>query len=166
MFSLVGKELTERVARRGTYWGRVLNGGLLFVAFFLWEIWRRAKAGDSGGFGGGDRIFYGIAWVQWGMGVLLVPLAMEGVARERERGSWALLSLTKLGPAEIIGEKYIAGVLPALTSVLFLLPMGALCYSVGGLERWDVLLSIVVIGLAVCQIGALGMLCSVWRCRF
>lgn len=164
MLSLVGKELTELVARRGTYWGRVINGLLLFAVFFIWEISRRVTAGESVGFGGGDRIFFGIVWAQWVMLLLLVPLATGGIARERERGSWSLLILTRLTPGEIVGQKYLAGLIPALMSVLLLLPMGALCYSVGGLERSDVMWSILVIGLAVCQIGALGMLCSV-LCR-
>ena len=92
---------------------------------------------------------------------ILVPLAMGSIARERERNTWSLLILTRLRPAEIIWQKYVAGLIPALSSVLLLFPMGALCYAVGGLEAVDVHISILLLGIAACQIGALALLCSV-----
>ncbi len=155
MPSMLHKELSERSASRGTYWLRLGNAVIL-----LGLILHLRSVGFSDQ-GSGEALFALASWIQWIFTLVLVPLTMGGIAVEKERGSWPLLRLTDLRPAEIVWQKYAAGLVPACASVLLILPAGALCYGLGGLESRDVFLTILVLGLTACQVGALALLASV-----
>ena len=160
MLDLAKKELVERAARPSTYWARVVNWALLLGVLLIVEG-TRSNRNFGMLTGEGAQLFFLLAWVQWAAILLCVPLAMAGaIATERERGTWELLQLTDLRPWEIIVQKFVAGLIPMITSIILLAPIGAMAMSVGGLETSSIWLAILSLVCATFLIGAISLLCS------
>lgn len=160
MLELAKKELIERAARPSTYWTRVLNASLLVILFLSVEGARTTRSFFPIS-GEGANLFYKLVWTQWAAILIFVPLTMAGsIANERHRGTWDLLKLTDLRPWEIIGQKFASGMLPIVTGILLLAPLGAMAFSAGGLETGDIWLAILSLTFVAMFIGAIGMMCS------
>ncbi len=154
MLDLAKKELTERAARSSTYLGAGTKHGT--------PCRHVANCRSTVAlFGDGVKLFYNLAWAQWAAILLFVPLSMAGmIAAERERGSWDLLQRTDLRPWEIIAQKFTAGMVIQLTSILLLAPLGAMALSAGGLVSCGVWRMTLALALVAVLIGAVSMLCS------
>ena len=162
---LLTKELAERAARPRTYWLRVIGAVLLFLCF--WTDNRYYLAADlqpSAVLGSGHQMFGSlIAMLYIGI-YLFVPAMLCGVVtQEKERDSLSLLLLTELRPWQIVLQKYLAGLVPALSLLLVALPLGGVAYTYGGFSAGRLAFDLALLFLATLQIGAL----AVWAsCRF
>jgi ABC-type transport system involved in multi-copper enzyme maturation permease subunit len=164
---LLGKELTEAAARRRTYELRVIYGVLLYGVFvFALPGFSRGGAQNSTALAGeGRRMLEMLVMLQFGAIALFLPALMCGrITGEKERDSLVLLFLTELGPWRIVLEKYLSGLVPMLTFLLLVLPLGAVAYAFGGFALPDLLTSAGLLTLFLLQIGALALACSAW-CR-
>ncbi len=165
-FPLLAKELTERAARPRTYWMRILGGTLLFLAFWSDNRWLLREAIDSPAsiLGAGERMFESLTWMLLAGIYAFVPAMLCGaVTQEKERDSLALLLLTELRPWQIVVQKYIAGLVPALSLLLLAMPLGAVAYAYGGFTARSLAFTLLILVLATLQIAALALWCS---CRF
>jgi ABC-type transport system involved in multi-copper enzyme maturation permease subunit len=85
------------------------------------------------------------------------------VTHEKERDSLALLLLTRMKPWQIVIQKYLGGLIPALTILLLAMPLIAIAYAYGGVTATDLVASLVILVLSIFQVGAI----AVWAsCRF
>ena len=174
MLPLLAKDLTERAARRRTYVLRAVFG-LALVGWFWWfmhtyradsDLWTPGRASDGLALmGTGKAIFaqlsellcWALLWVQ-------PALMASALTHEKERGTLELLLLTPMRPWKLLLEKFLAGLLPMATLLLFGLPLGAVAYSYGGVSPetlWSVSL---VLFFTWLQTGAAALCCSAW-CR-
>jgi ABC-type transport system involved in multi-copper enzyme maturation permease subunit len=160
---LLVKELIEQAARPRTYAARVAYGALLFLIVVLPQAhFFEASSGNIANvLGAGRDLFEALVAVQF-VGILLfLPALMCGrITQEKERDSLVLLLLTELSPAQIVLQKYFAGLLPMLTFLLLGLPLAAVAYAFGGFPPRELLLAAVTLLLACLQLGALALWCS------
>lgn len=159
---LLGKELTERAARRRTYVIRVLYAVLLFGFFlmlasrYMWGNYYTVFR-----FGSGRQMLEMLFFLQcWGVALFLPALMSGAITLEKERDSLVLLFLTDLKSGEIILQKYLGGLVPMFTFVILSLPLGAILYSFGGVEIGDLLRFSLILFLLILQIGAMALMCS------
>lgn len=163
---LLSKELAERAARPRTYWMRILGGALLLLAFWSdnRSLFRAEIADPSSILGTGETMFRSLTEMLFVGIYLFVPAILCGaVTQEKERDSLSLLLLTNLRPWQIVLQKYIAGLVPALSLLLLALPLGAVSYAYGGFTTRELAFNLLILVLATLQIGALAIWCS---CRF
>lgn len=164
-FPLLAKDLTERAAQRRTYVLRVAFGllfALLFRALFTAQE-HRIESGISGILGSGAMIFYLLkTLLVWAI-LLFQPVLMAGVlTHEKERETLPLLLLADMKPWRLLLQKFIGGLLPMFTLLLYALPLAAIAYSYGGVSGPDVFFAALTVGGAWMQVGALSLLCSAW----
>ncbi len=164
---LLTKELTETAARRRTYVLRVLFAVLLYGLFALSVpnfFWAGTTA-TTGMLGAGRQLFELLLYLELGAIALFLPALMCGrITEEKERDSLVLLFLTELRPWQIVLQKYLGGLVPMFTFLLLGVPLGAVAYSLGGLELRELFMCVWVLALACLQLGALALACSAW-CR-
>jgi ABC-type transport system involved in multi-copper enzyme maturation permease subunit len=84
------------------------------------------------------------------------------VTQEKERDSLVLLLLTNLRPWQIVAQKYLGGLIPALSFLLLAMPLAAVAYSYGGMTTRELTLALLMVTLGVFQLGALALWCSCW----
>ncbi len=163
---LLAKELTERAARKRTYIGRVIFAVLLMGAFgMLLAQFSRYNYGPFVVLGNGGIFFQGVILFQAAGIFLFLPAMTAGqITFEKERDSLALLFLTRLGPWQIVIEKYLSALISIFSLLLLAMPMGAIAYAYGGVTQWDVGLSIYALTLTALQVAAFSLMCSAW-CR-
>jgi ABC-type transport system involved in multi-copper enzyme maturation permease subunit len=170
-FPLLAKDLTERAARPRTYVLRALFG-LVLVAWFAWAM--RPYAGESSTsaidgsiamMGAGRNLFATLSTtLSWAL-LCLQPMFMASVlTHEKERGTLSLLLLTPQRPWKLLLEKYLAGLLPVATLLLFGVPLGAVAYAYGGVTPATLVGTGMVILVTWLQTGAVALFCSAW-CR-
>ena len=162
---LLGKELIEQSARRRTYVLRTIYA-LLFFGFALFIFWGQVYSHVETPFellGQGRELFMILMMLQV-MGVLLFTPALTcgSISSEKERNTIGLLFLTRLGPTSILLEKYLGRLLIMGTYLLISLPMFGFCYTLGGVEQRQVWFGFYGLLITVCQISALGLLCSTY----
>lgn len=165
-FPLLAKELTERAAHRRTYWMRVLCALLLYLAFWADNRWifRDGALSPASLLGTGARMFDSLRDMLFIGIYAFVPAMLCGViTQEKERDSLALLLLTELRPWQIVAQKFLGGLVPALSLLLLAMPLGAIAYAYGGFTAHELAYSLLLLGLATLQIAALATWCS---CRF
>lgn len=165
-FPLLAKELTERAAHRRTYWMRVLGAVLLYLAFWADNRWLFLEGSASAAYllGSGARMFDSLRDMLLIGIYAFVPAMLCGVVtQEKERDSLALLLLTELRPWQIVAQKYLGGLIPALSLLLLAIPLGGIAYAYGGFTSRELAYSLLVLVLATLQIAALATWCS---CRF
>lgn len=160
---LLAKELVERSARRRTYLLRVLFAVALYI--FFWSDnrsrFRAFAAQPLGLLGIGDELFESLTLILFFGIYLFVPATMCGViTQEKERDSLVLLLLTPLKPWRIILQKYLGGLVPSLTILILALPLGAVCYTFGGFTARELIWTLIILLLAIFQVGALAVWCS------
>ncbi|MEM7385816.1 MAG: hypothetical protein AAF514_12800, partial [Verrucomicrobiota bacterium] len=143
---LLAKELTERAASPRTYLIRTGVGLALGIFFFSF-----LRENDGG------RTWALATSVFWILLLLFLPAISAGtITAEKERDSLSLLFLTDLSGSEIILQKFFGALIPALSFIFLLLPLGALSFSLGGLEMTRVagdVLNFILISLLVSAIG-------------
>ena len=159
---LLAKELLEQAARPRTYWMRVAYGALLYLVVVLPQVDFFKGAGNPRGMlGEGRQLFDALVGFQFAGIFLFLPALMSGrITQEKERESLALLLLTDLSSAQIVLQKYFAGLVPMLTFLLLGLPLGAVAYAFGGFPPRDLALAAAMLLLACLQVGALALWCS------
>jgi ABC-type transport system involved in multi-copper enzyme maturation permease subunit len=165
-FPLLAKELTERAARPRTYWMRIGAGLLLYVTFWLSQdkLLKRSSMGAIFVLGTGEYMFQTTVRFLFLCIAAFVPAMLCGViTHEKERDSLSLLLLTRMRPWQIVIQKYLGGLIPALTILLLAMPLVAVAYAYGGVTATDLMASLVILVLSILQVGAI----AVWAsCQF
>jgi ABC-type transport system involved in multi-copper enzyme maturation permease subunit len=170
-FPLLGKDLAERAARGRTYWTR-LAFGVGLAGWFAVEMFRLSNGAQvtpsEAGFalmGIGNELFGALVLVLCWAILLLQPALMAGtITYEKERASLDLLLLTNASPTKLLLEKFLAGLVPMATLLLFGLPLGAVAYAYGGVTPQMLAVAISILFGTWLQTGAFALLCSAW-CR-
>ena len=159
---LLVKELLEQAARPRTYWTRVAYGALLYLVVVVPEANLFRNVRNVGNHLGEGRELFTTLVVYQFLGIFLfLPALMCGrITQEKERDSLVLLLLTNLSPAQIVLQKYFAGLVPMLTFLLLGLPLAAVAYAFGGFPPGELVLAAVLLLLACLQVGALALWCS------
>jgi ABC-type transport system involved in multi-copper enzyme maturation permease subunit len=164
---LLGRELVEQAMRRQTYIIRVVYAGLLFlIAYCLfYDLLRGASAGVFAVLGRGRPMFHTLLGLQFaGIYIFMPALGAGAIAVEKERSTFALLLLTKLGPWTIVFEKLLSRIVPMLTILLLGLPLLGFTYTLGGFGATEFLAAALGLGLALLQTASLALFCSAY-CR-
>ena len=159
---LLAKELLEQAARPRTYWMRVAYGGLLYLVVVLPQLeFFKSSGNPRGVLGQGRELFDALVGFQFAGIFFFLPALMSGrITMEKERASLALLLLTELSPAQIVLQKFFAGLVPMLTFLLLGLPLAAVAYAFGGFPPGDLALAAVTLLLCCLQVGAIALWCS------
>jgi len=163
---LLAKELVERAARPRTYWVRVGAALLLYGGFWFQndDILKQGTMRTMSVLGAGEKMFEATVGFLFICIAAFVPAMLCGViTQEKERDSLVLLLLTRMKPWQIVLQKYLGGLVPALTLLLLAMPLVAVAYAYGGISTDQVAKSLLVLILAMLQVGAI----AVWAsCRF
>ncbi len=164
---LLGKELIEQSSRRRTYIVRVVYAVLLFgfaILIFAGEVYSRS-ANQLDMLGRGKQMFM-ILYLLELVGILLFTPALTcaAITTEKERNTFGLLLLTKLGPTTILLEKYLSRIVVMTTYLLLCLPLFGFCYALGGVDQVTVWAAFFSLFATLVQLSALGLFCSCW-CR-
>jgi len=166
-FPLLVKELTELAARRRTYIIRVAYAVLLFVGAILMfsDIVFSRYTSPLALLGQGENMFLMIVALQFGGIYLFLPaMACSAITSEKERDSFALLLLTRLGPWTILFEKLTGRLVPMFTFMLLALPLMAFAYTYGGVQSEQIWGAIWLLGLTTVQVAAICLMFSAY-CR-
>lgn len=160
---LLTKELIEQSARLRTYVLRSVYA-LLLSGFTLIIFWGTVYSNVTNPFdvlGQGKQLFNTLLMLQI-VGVLLFTPALTcgAITTEKERNTFGLLLLTRLGPWTILFEKYLGRVIIMGTYLLIALPLFGFCYALGGLEQVHVWAGFFALVVTVLQLTALGLFCS------
>jgi len=160
---LFRKELLEQAARPRTYWVRVVYAAILVAVFLLYFLPLTRRYPDSPELilGSGRTFLDVVAYSLFAVTYLVVPpLVASAFPAERERGSLALLWLTGLRPTEILAEKFLARVFPALTLLLTSLPLLTIAYAFGGITTDRLWVTYYWLFLACLQLGSVALFFS------
>jgi ABC-type transport system involved in multi-copper enzyme maturation permease subunit len=115
--------------------------------------------------GQGRSLFSSLIWLEHLAVLLLVPsMTASALTVEKERETLPLLLLTRISPAEIILQKFLSRVVPALSYVLLSFPLMAVAYSYGGITYFDLISEAALLLFAVIDLAAFSLLCSSY-CR-
>jgi hypothetical protein len=165
-FPLLDKELTERAARPRTYWLRVVAALLLFGGFWFNNdyVLKHGELEPASVLGAGRQMFEATTVFIFICIYTFVPAMLCGVVtHEKERDSLVLLLLTRMRPWQIVLQKYLGGLIPALTFLFLAMPLVAVSYAYGGVTTEQIVTAVFILVLAILQIGALALWAS---CRF
>lgn len=111
-----------------------------------------------------ESFFTSFAWVQFLAAVVFTPICVaSGLTEEKERRTLDLLLTTDLEDQEIVLGKLASRLAHLLLVLMAGLPVLALTQFFGGVDPELVLLAFVVTGMTMTSLGALAMLCSVYR---
>lgn len=160
---LLTKELTERAARPRTYWMRIAAALLLYGGFWInnRSTFVRGAQNTASVLGAGEQMFALTVLFLFMCIGLFVPAMLCGViTQEKERDSLVLLLLTRMRPWQIAVQKYLGGLVPALTLLLLAMPLVAVAYAYGGVTGGQVLRALVLVILSAFQIGAVALWAS------
>lgn len=166
-FPLLVKELTELAARRRTYIVRVAYAVLLFVGALLMfsDIVFSRYTTPLALLGQGGNMFLMIVALQFGGIYLFLPaMACSAITSEKERDSFALLLLTRLGPWTILFEKLTGRLVPMFMFMLLALPLMAFAYTYGGVQSEEIWGAMWLLGLTAVQVAAICLMFSAY-CR-
>ncbi len=162
---LLSKELIEQSARRRTYIVRSVYA-VLFFGFALMIFWGTVYSDVDTPFelmGRGREMLTILMTLQiFGVCLFTPALTCGGITTEKERNTIGLLFLTKLSPLTIILEKYLGRLVVMMTYLLISLPLFGFCYALGGVEQTQVWFGFYGLVVTVCQLAALGILCSTY----
>ena len=163
---LLAKELIEQAANRRTYAVRSAYAVLLLVT--AWLLFYQILSTHTGTtsfqvLGQGQRMFQTMLSLQLAGIYLFMPAITCGVVtREQERGTLALLCITRLGPGTILLEKLASRLVPMFTFLLLALPLSAFAYSLGGVSQGELWFGIWLLALAAVQVGSITVMCSAY----
>lgn len=162
---LLTREMLQRAQRRSTYIVRMAAAaGLTAIAMVVLaeQWWRRGQYQNAFAFlGGGRELLEAVVNTLFiGIYGLLPLLSCGAITEERERNSFDLLLLTRLGPWTIVFEKILSRLVLMATLVLLSLPILAFAYSLGGVDDWMLLATAWLLFLASFHVIALSILAS------
>lgn len=160
---LLTKELLEQAARRRTYVIRTLYAALLFffalLMFYLTVYQQYTNPLDI--LGRGREIFMSVVGLQFAGIFLFMPaITCTVITAEKERNTFGLLLLTRLGPTTILLEKLLGRLAPMGSFLLMSLPLMGFAYSLGGVAQQQVWIAVWALLLTTLQVGALALACS------
>ena len=168
LLPLLDRDLRERAARKRTYVLRVLCAiGLFSVAvLMLLDANRRAAMyGPTWILGRGNDFFEVLIACAIIAVLVILPTMLAGaITREKEQGNMQLLLITSLSPLSIILGKWLGATISVLSLVLLGIPLMAIAYGFGGIERTDIQASVFLLLVCCLQAGSVALLCSSW-CR-
>jgi ABC-type transport system involved in multi-copper enzyme maturation permease subunit len=163
---LLAKELTEQANRPRTYYVRVAYMVVLYGSFiWLYAGSVSAKRSVAEVLGSGAGLFWPISQIMTLAICLLVPIYTCGsITTEKDRNTLEPLLLTKLSPFTILLEKLLACLIPMSNYLLMAMPLLAVCYSLGGVEAWQIFSSVGYMLLLSIELAAW---CLMWStiCR-
>lgn len=162
---LLARELLELSARRRTYIVRVLYACLLFFsAFLMFYDTLRANMTTAFGVLGRGRVMYEtIIGLQFAGVYLFMPAITCGVLTlEKERNSFALILLTKLGPWTILFEKLLSRLITMGGFLLLSVPLLAFAYTLGGISQDYFWSGVWLLAVTSVQVGTLSLACSAY----
>ena len=166
-FPLLTKDLLEQAQRKRTYLVRAIEAFLLyvFVLFITFEHFARAKWHFFEMLGTGKVMLEGVFTVTaWGIYLILPAMTCGAIAGERERETWQLLLVTRLGKRTILLEKYFSRVVAALSFLVLTIPIMVVAYPMGGVTSTRIFDAVWCLLLCILIVGATGICCSAW-CR-
>lgn len=163
---LLRKDLHELSMRPRTYVERVAYVSALILICYLSSpisLWKTLISRlDYLGIGG--RFFVIIVSTQKiGLFLALPALACSCITQERQRGTFDLLRITSLSPTNIILEKFLSRLAPALNLVLISSPVVAFCYPLGGVSAVDIFQALLDLTLISIRLTAMGVMFSAIR---
>jgi len=165
-FPLLRRELIQSAGRRRTW---VLRVVVLLVLIFVMLSWyssvlERSVAwgrGPLGFLGAGSQLLAGLVMFDlWAMLLLLPALTCSAIAAERERQTLGLVLVSRMTPAGIVLEKFLARLLPMAWLLMLTGPLLGITYSMGGFSRGAILVALSVLLLAALQISSVSMFWS------
>ncbi|MCA9091933.1 MAG: hypothetical protein KDA68_00475, partial [Planctomycetaceae bacterium] len=100
----------------------------------------------------------------WGIYLILPAMTCGAIAGERERETWQLLLVTRLGKRTILLEKYFSRIVAALSFLVLTIPIMVVAYPMGGVTATRIFDAVWCLLLCILIVGATGICCSAW-CR-
>lgn len=165
-FPLLRRELTQSAGRRRTW---VLRGVVSLVLVSVMLSWyggvlRRATvtgAGTLGFLGAGAELLAGlVVFDLWAMLLLLPALTCSAISAEREKQTLGLVLVSRMTPAGIVFEKFLARLIPMAWLLLLTGPLLGVTYSMGGFSQGAISAALIVLLLAALQISSVAMFWS------
>jgi len=136
-----------------------------FVLVIAFEHFARAKWNIFELLGAGKEILESVFIVTaWGIYLIMPAMTCGAIAGERERETWQLLLVTRLGKRTILLEKYFSRVVVALSFLVLTIPIMVVAYPMGGVTSARIFDAVWCLLLCILIVGATGICCSAW-CR-
>jgi len=157
---IIAKELVNVLrSRRAMLLAIVFVVVLSSLALFMWP---KAGVNPSGVLY--SRLFLAIVLAaQLVMLALFTPpFAATAITVERESNTWELLYYSLLRSDQILVGKLVGAVAFLLLLVVLSLPVGAVCFLLGGVSLREMLLSYLMLLMAGVTFGLIGLTCSAW----
>lgn len=166
-FPLLAKDLIEQAQRKRTYVLRVLKATALYccLIFLLFDYFFRSRWDISDRLGFGDdflKMMFTV--IAWGIYLILPAMTAGIIAGERERDTWELLLVTRLGKGTILLEKFLGALVGAWSFLLLSIPVMIIIYPLGGITAGRIMNAVWCLFLCILLVGATGTCCSAW-CR-
>jgi len=157
---IIAKELVNVLrSRRAAALAIVFVGVLSALALFMWP---REGVNPAGVLY--SRLF--LAIIMAAQLVLLAlftpPFAATAITVERESNTWELLYYSLLRADQILVGKLVGAVALLLILVGLSLPVGAVCFLLGGVSPREIVLCYLMLLMAGVSFGLIGLTCSAW----
>ncbi|MCW5557487.1 MAG: ABC transporter permease subunit [Verrucomicrobiae bacterium] len=134
LLPVVARELRVASRRRGTYWGRVVAGGIALMLSAWISLVEKAVTGGRNG----QLMFFALAVPALGFAFLAGLLyAADTVSAEKRDGTLGLLFLTDLRGHDVTLGKLTGNSLGAVYGLVTMLPFLALTLLLGGITAGD-----------------------------
>ena len=150
-FPLLRRELTQSAGRRRTW---VLRVVVLVLLIFVMLSWYSSLVQGALSMGRGSLSFLGtgsqllaglVMFDLWAMLLLLPALTCSAIAGERERQTLGLVLVSRMTPAGIVLEKFLARLLPMAWLLMLTGPLLGITYSMGGFSRGAISVALLVL---------------------
>jgi uncharacterized membrane protein (DUF485 family) len=137
-----------------------LTFGLLLVAVWVWTIVGVAMIGPTLWYGAeGRKMFYGYYLVMALPLLVIVPYgALRALASEHEEHTYDLLSITTLGPRQIVGGKLGSSILQMMIYLSAISPCLAFTYMLRGIDVPTIFVILCATTLASLGLAVVGLL--------
>ena len=155
---IIGKELVSVLRSRTAFVLAIVSvAALSLLALFIWP-----EAGINPAGVLYSRLFLAIVLsAQLVMLALFTPpFAATSITVERESNTWEMLYYSLLRPDQILLGKLVGAVAFLLLLVALSLPVGAVCFLLGGVSPKEIFLAYLVLVMAGVTFGLLGLACS------
>ncbi len=162
LLPVVERELRVAARRPGTYWGRVVSGGV-GVLVFSYILWTDGISYIFRGSPVGHRAFNALFY----LGILSslfagTSLTSDAIASEKREGTLGLLFLTDLKAWQIALGKLAASSIGAVYWLLGFFPVLALCLLLGGISGGEFARSILTLLMTLGLSLAVGLAVSTY----
>ncbi len=164
LLPLLGKELIEVSAQGRSYLLRVAYACVLFTLFAMgFELqFSGASVGDMSVLGSGKRLLDSLViWQFIGLYLFLPAMVAPVISSERERGTLAVLLVSRMKPWELLLQKLLSRVIGMGSFMMLALPLGGIAYALGGIGISQLVAAAVALIAGALQVGAWSLYCSV-----